>query len=629
MDILFYLRDQSKINLYLEVGLVCTTDSYGVSGAKDFSASAVERGVTVKNFQQFLPLSDTKVEVEQLKKSGVRVFVGVIGASSFRIFLNESLIQGIIGENYVWLCYDGCANFNVVSFDGINVNQTLQMAASGLIGTYPSYSIGQGYQDFLTQWLSLPESERFNVTKPSNFVQYNYDSAYFYGIAIHNFIEYAKENNIEVFSEDGFITNIPLLTDSIRNTTTIGATGPIALDSNGDRKGSYVIVNFQNGGNEFTIIGDWFDQVGLNFSSPIKFFNGSTIIPDIDIRPPFKYFSCDDKEQKVDLTGKTINLHKPGASNPSNIDITYYCDGFIDCENLSDESTDGCSTNYTILFIVEGIVTGILIIMAFLFVIITIIFGIILKEPNFKASSPIFLIILSLSSIIGYGSIYSWFGKPQSVACGFQPWLLGLSVISMISCLCAKNMRIWRIFKFSSAKKIITDWELLIFWFILVVPVIFILFLWTLISTPTASLSEVDGEEHLICMTGGFTGPPGGFIFFFILVAYNALVLCFAGFLSFVTRNVPTLFNESKLIAISIYNLGFLSIVLIPVVIVLNTINPFASWIIRTSGIQYAFTVTLLMQFLPKILFVFKSKIIPNNRSYLEQTDTVQSAISL
>ena len=59
-------------------------------------------------------------------------------------------------------------------------------------------------------------------------------------------------------------------------------------------------------------------------------------------------------------------------------------------------------------------------------------------------------------------------------------------------------------------------------------------------------------------------------------------------------------------IALSIYNLVFLSVVVIPVVIVLNNINhPFAWWIIRSVAIFYAFFATLIVQFLPKFVPMF------------------------
>jgi len=87
-------------------------------------------------------------------------------------------------------------------------------------------------------------------------------------------------------------------------------------------------------------------------------------------------------------------------------------------------------------------------------------------------------------------------------------------------------------------------------------------------------------------------------------VGYEAVVLVIAALLCILTRNVPSFFNESKLIAISIYNLGFLAAVVIPVVLVLESINPFAAWVIRSLAVLYAFSATLFLQFAFKIVGV-------------------------
>merc|ERR1711879_926022 len=130
--------------------------------------------------------------------------------------------------------------------------------------------------------------------------------------------------------------------------------------------------------------------------------------------------------------------------------------------------------------------------------------------------------------------------------------------------------------------------------------------------------------------SGGFTGTPGGLIFFFILVAYGFVVLLLGIFLSVVTRNVPSAFNESKLLAISIYNLGFLAVVIIPVFLTVQPFNPFIAWILRTVAILYAFTATMTLQFLPMLIGVFiidKGKNVKKTfRSRISQTATVNSA---
>merc|ERR1711862_107665 len=144
---------------------------------------------------------------------------------------------------------------------------------------------------------------------------------------------------------------------------------------------------------------------------------------------------------------------------------------------------------------------------------------------------------------------------------------------------------------------IISDWKLVILWFLLMLPAILIVLLWTIISTPTAKMTEVSGEDHYICRSDGFTGQIGGYVFFGLLVGYGCLVLLIGVVLSILTRKVPSLFNESKLLAISIYNIGFLSIIGIPVIAVLQEENPFAAWILRTCAILYAFTATMILQF--------------------------------
>lgn len=58
---------------------------------------------------------------------------------------------------------------------------------------------------------------------------------------------------------------------------------------------------------------------------------------------------------------------------------------------------------------------------------------------------------------------------------------------------------------------------------------------WTLVSTPTAELQYVRSKNHWVCQTGGFTGSPGGYVFFFVLV--GALVRRFAFSLSLSLSN--------------------------------------------------------------------------------------------
>merc|ERR1712137_740762 len=296
-----------------------------------------------------------------------------------------------------------------------------------------------------------------------------------------------------------------------------------------------------------------------------------------------------------DETGYQVKLHTPGSGHFDDIDSQYICDYFIDCPNLSDESK--CGANYTALFIAFGIITGLLILVTCCLLPFVLVFGFLVPRRRVKASSPTFLIIVLLSCLLGYISEFSWYGRPHPVACGFRPWLLGLAVVSLVSALSAKTWRLWRVFKIAYKKERITDLQLLILYCIMVIPALIILTVWTIVSTPTAALETRSDHRHYVCTTGGFTGKPGGIIFFSILVAYGVLILLVGVFLSVVTRKVPAIYNESKLLSISIYNIGFLSVVIIPVYFAVQPFNPFIAWILRTVAILYAFTAPLILQF--------------------------------
>merc|ERR1711904_282499 len=147
-----------------------------------------------------------------------------------------------------------------------------------------------------------------------------------------------------------------------------------------------------------------------------------------------------------------------------------------------------------------------------------------------------------------------------------------------------------------------------------------------IVSTPTAEMKEIHNEDHYICATGGFTGEPGGIVFFSIFVFYGALLVLLGIFLTVVTRKVPAQFNEGKLMAICIYNLAFFMVVIIPVFMVIQEYNAYIAWIIRTCAIIYGFTATLVVQFVPPlfgIIVIDKCKNVKVFRSQLNSSSAL------
>ena len=509
-EILTYLSKKSGLTQYRELNIIAASTNFGISGAKDMINTSPKYDITIKAYQQFVTGENLDIELNQIKDSGSRVILGIMEPNQFVTVINSSMDVGLIGEGYVWLCYSGCASPYTFYLP------ELKNSMVGLIGINQSGFKGETFQNFANQVAEI-NNLGLNRISTSLEVQYHYDGVFLLATAIQKMIEE------EGFTEDGKLIDKYRFNEILRNTTVLGVTGEVRLTPEGVRYPIYDIVNLQSANDtEFTILGTWNLTDGLVLTDDFVFFDQTTNIPDIDIRNPFKYWSCENKKKEVDWTGKTVKLESPNGNHPNaNIDPSYYCDNFIDCENISDESSDNCSSNYINLFIIFGSINGVLIALAILFAIFTIIFGFIFRKKRVISASPLFLLIIAISCIIGYSSIFTWYGKPNKVGCGFQPWLLGFSVMSMISALCAKTFRIWRIFKSPFNRNVITDCELLILWLIVMAPSIVILVLWTVISTPTAQMEMIDGNEHFVCDTGGFTGPPGGYIFFAFCIIFR------------------------------------------------------------------------------------------------------------
>ena len=523
----------------------------------------------------------------------------------------------LVGEQYVWFTSDLVVGLPAFSEKAANLSR-------GLLGTFQKFPITNNVIEFVSKWNQLDPTKYIGAGPnippiPYTFIHYD---AY---ITIAKAIQSENLNFNEINGEKW--------TNSIRNLTFDGVSGKILFDTSGDRITTYSILFYdpEKKISPWSETAIWDPIDGYQYINDVIWYDNTTTIPDLDIREPFHYWSCHKKEKLFDETGKTIQLHSPDGSDIDDIDSDYLCDQFIDCKNISDESFSCSNSNFILVFIIFGILTGFLIFIAIGLIIFIFIFGSLLGYRRLRSSSPTFLILMLFSIVIGYCSIFSWFGKPHPVSCAFQPWLLGLSVLSMFNALTCKTFRIWRIFKFPLAKINISNFELIILWFLCMIPAVVILVLWTIISTPTAVLMEQDGKDHYVCYTGGFTGYPGGYVFFSIFVAYSAFILFLGAVLCFLIRHVPSQFNESKLIAISIYNLVFLSVVIVPVYMVLISYEPFIAWIIRTCAILYAFTATMILQFLPKIIgiiFIDKFKNVKVFKSPLQNSISLNRSIS-
>ena len=613
------------------VAVMSSSSPYGSNLLSRFIARADQLHISVLSSQQFFPGTQELWHIVQTTKASLaRVIVNFMDSTDMRTVVRFADRLDMLSEKYVWLCSDACASKDIFSdpVTGV-VDEKLRHKFEGMIGV--NYQRGQGefYERFLQEWqqddiFQFPGAGRKDT---SRFAPYAFDAVLLFA-----------EGFGRALLAPTLVTG-ETVQQQQKNLTFLGMTGWVQMDETGrNRRPVFDIVNLRrdslqdNNFSDFVVVGTWnktrslllrerlFNETGIHpsvgdvpleildqeiklhiqLSLDFQFRDGSYDFPDLDIRNSFDYWSCDDRKQKTDETGKTVRLEKPDGKDANNIDIDYRCDEFIDCYNMSDEW--GCKVSFPVLFIVYGILLALCVLFAIFCLLFTCLFGFVIKRKRVRAASPTFLIIMCVACIMGYGGLYAFFGQPHTVSCNFRIWFLATAVITGISALLVKSFRVWRLYRSPTEIKALRDWQLVLFVVVSVFPVLVLLALWTGLATPTAMLIEsTDDREHLLCSYDGVAGEIGFYVFFFLIVGYIAIFLLFGIFLSVATRNVVSTFNESRLIAISIYNITFSAIVTIPIVFVLRETDPLITWIIIVTAFAYGLTATLVLQFVPKM----------------------------
>jgi len=594
-----------RMNWAWTVAAFSSSDAYGSTILNSFHNRAESLGFNLLASQQFAVGADDLWEiVDVVKESRARCIVNFMNSDDMRNVLRHADRLGMIGDNFVWICSDACATASLFTEDDGTLDVSKRKRVHGMIGLRKLGGTGKRYEEFLDDWET--RDPKFYAGAGHRTITHN--APYVYD-SITAWAEYLnlllQVPNPSLDKAENFAEAVEFM----------GLTGWIDLDYQLQRRPVFAIVNLQDVDYkdlktttflDFSPVGVWNNSLAnskhgkIEFEYSIQFHDATTNPPDLDVRNSFKYWSCPDSEEKTDETGKTVRLDAPDGADAENIAHYYRCDEYIDCYNLSDEW--GCSVSLPVAFIVYGIVLAFLILFSLFCLIITILFGCIFRFRRIRAASPTFLIIMIMAAILGYAGLFSFYGQPQAVACGFQVWIVALSIFIMISALFAKSFRIWRLYRSPTAINAMRDWQLVIFVCITVIPMLVLLILWTALSTPGASLIEQDDKhDHYVCYMGGVAGNDGAYTFFALIVAYIAAFLLFGTFLSFVTRNVVSTFNESRLIAVSIYNLVFLGIVIIPIYFVLEGNGPVVQWVIIVTAVIYGLSATMFLQFVPKI----------------------------
>lgn len=224
------------------------------------------------------------------------------------------------------------------------------------------------------------------------------------------------------------------------------------------------------------------------------------------------------------------------------------------------------------------------------------------QSPVYRASSPLFCLIILLGIITGSISPILLIGNRNSIASCMTPWwLIGIGYAAIFSCLLAKNWRVWRIFDSIRLKTVaILDTDLLAkFVGALMLVELVILAFWTAFNPRTPHLipgsNVAYNEVQSACKPNN--GQPE--IGIGIFLTFNVLMLFPIAFISYRTRVAKEEYRETSAIAIIVYSNIILTITFIGILFS-TTFDYHTTFYLTGYGIWILLFVVYVALFLPK-----------------------------
>lgn len=189
------------------------------------------------------------------------------------------------------------------------------------------------------------------------------------------------------------------------------------------------------------------------------------------------------------------------------------------------------------------------------------------NRTTIKAGSPLFLYIILIGSTIAY--LYNFVSLPSLShtvgSCHAKKWLLGVGFVIVFSSMFVKT---WRVMVLLTTRTIdlivITNMDVLLRVIMISTPMIVLLIVNSLI-TPKSGITRIVLDTHrpyydyYQCASNTAVN-----VIQWVSIAYGILLFIIGAFFGFKVRSVPmNIYDESKIIGFSIYNVGFFGVLLL------------------------------------------------------------------
>lgn len=232
------------------------------------------------------------------------------------------------------------------------------------------------------------------------------------------------------------------------------------------------------------------------------------------------------------------------------------------------------------------------------------------KHMFVKLSSPRFNNLIIFGGILIYLSVcilgmdlahHEGSRRTVRAFCMLRVWLMSVGFVLGFGALFSKTWRVYKVANKSNVKRvIIKDSQLFLMVGVFLLIDVIILMIWQLSDPLRHRRIDIDTSHYIfICDCEYFE------VWFAILLVYKGIIILFGTFLSWQTRKVtiPAL-NDSKLIGICVYNTTVLCVVGLCVSLASPHEIVF-QYLLASAIMIYCATVTLVIIFVPKVLFVW------------------------
>lgn len=230
--------------------------------------------------------------------------------------------------------------------------------------------------------------------------------------------------------------------------------------------------------------------------------------------------------------------------------------------------------------------------------------GVVLQHYDTKVmrfSQRQILIAMILCGMLSVGATPFMVSDVTDTICAARGWVIAVPLVTMFNLLLAKTARVWKLFANQKLKRLVVKQsQVVIGTVVLTSPLVFMLVLQQLLDTPRAQRvnSEINETDFAIeCVQDQQD------IWLAIMVVYVLGLMGTGCYLAHATSGTTTLFNESKYIGFSMYNMALLGVVCIPLLLVIKQ-QPDLSFLIFLFCVVISACSTCCSLIVPKYLML-------------------------